>query len=124
VRRVISAANRLVRKRYKWGGGHKAFTPKLARGYDCSGAVSYALYGARALTWPLDSTGLMKWGRPGPGRWITVYANKKHTYLVVAGTRFDTSMHDLGTPGPTTGPRWSVTPRPRKSFRARHPLGL
>ena len=121
VQEVIAAGNAIATTPYIWGGGHGSFE---SSGYDCSGAVSYALYGARALTWPLDSTGLMKWGRRGPGRWITVYANKQHTYLVVAGTRFDTSMHDYGTPGPKTGPRWSVMPRPRKGFRARHPLGL
>ena len=35
VRWIIAAANRIIGKRYKWGGGHA----KLAdTGYDCSGA--------------------------------------------------------------------------------------
>ena len=33
----------------------------------------------------------MGWGAPGPGRWITVYANPGHVYMEVGGLRFDTS---------------------------------
>jgi hypothetical protein len=124
VRHVMTAANRLVAKPYRWGGGHRAFSSRLDPGYDCSGSVSYALYGGRFLAYPEDSTGLAKWGRPGPGRWITVYANKDHAYVVVAGLRFDTGMHDPG-PAPTgTGPRWSLMPRAPKGFTARHPVGF
>ena len=41
---------------------------RLDRGYDCSGAVRYALYGGRFLRSPLPSGALMSWGqqRPGP----------------------------------------------------------
>jgi cell wall-associated NlpC family hydrolase len=85
---VIVAANRLVRKPYRWGGGHAAFSRRLASGYDCSGAVSYALYGGRFLMAPLPSRSLEEWGRPGAGARITVYANAAHAYVVVAGLRF------------------------------------
>ncbi len=121
VKRVIKAANRIVRKPYRWGGGHGAFTSKLAAGYDCSGAVSYALRGGRFLRSPMASGSLMRWGRRGTGRWITVYAHGGHTYVVVAGLRFDTSMHDPGAPGPATGPRWSKKLRRSAAFVARHP---
>jgi hypothetical protein len=124
VRHVITAANRLVRKRYRWGGGHRAFSTRLDSGYDCSGSVSYALYGGRFLAFPEDSTGLAKWGRAGAGRWITVYANKAHAYVVVAGLRFDTGMRDPAPSATGTGPRWSITPRPPKGFVARHPAGF
>ncbi len=123
VKRVISAANRIVRKPYRWGGGHGAFTSRLAAGYDCSGAVSYALRGGRFLKSPMASGPLMKWGRRGTGRWITVYAHGGHTYVVVAGLRFDTSMRDRGAPGPRTGPRWSKKLRRSSRFVARHPKG-
>ena len=33
----------------------------------------------------------MNWGDPGPGQWVTIYANGGHIYMVVAGLRFDTS---------------------------------
>jgi hypothetical protein len=124
VRRVIEAANRLVEKPYRYGGGHQLFRRGwLDSGYDCSGAVSYALYGGRFLRSPLPSGALMKWGQEGPGRWITVYAHGGHAYVVVAGLRFDTSMRDPDAPGPGTGPRWSKTLRTSDAFVARHPRG-
>jgi hypothetical protein len=123
VKRVIEAANRLIEKPYIYGGGHKPFSSMLDRGYDCSGAVSYALYGGRFLRSPLPSGDLMSWGEDGPGEWITVYAHGGHAYIVVAGLRFDTSMRDSDAPGPSSGPRWSRTLRESDAFVARHPLG-
>jgi hypothetical protein len=123
VKRVIEAANRLVEKPYVYGGGHKPFSSILDRGYDCSGAVSYALYGGRFLRSPLPSGALMDWGEDGPGEWITVYTHPGHAYIVVAGLRFDTSMRDSDAPGPSSGPRWSRTLRESDAFVARHPLG-
>ena len=120
--RAITAANRIVEKPYIYGGGHQLYQRgKLSSGYDCSGAVSYALYGGRFLRSPLPSGALMSWGREGPGRWITVYAHGGHAYVVIAGFRFDTSMHDSDAPGPSTGPRWSRTLRRSSAFVARHP---
>ena len=123
VKRVIEAANRLVEKPYIYGGGHKPFSSRLDKGYDCSGSVSYALYGGRFLRSPLPSGALMNWGRTGPGTWITVYAHASHAYVVVAGYRFDTSMRDRNAPGPSTGPRWSKSLRRSNAFVARHPRG-
>ena len=129
VKRVIEAANRLVEKPYIYGGGHKTYASTrrnsdgLDRGYDCSGAVSYALYGGRFLRSPLPSGALMDWGSDGPGQWITVYAHGGHAYIVVAGLRFDTSMRDADAPGPRSGPRWSKTLRRSDAFVARHPRG-
>jgi cell wall-associated NlpC family hydrolase len=123
VKRVIAAANRLVEKPYIYGGGHRPFSSVLDRGYDCSGAVSYALYGGRFLRSPLPSGSLMSWGRAGPGDWITVYAHGGHAYVVVAGLRFDTSLRDRDAPGPSSGPRWSRTLRESDAFVARHPRG-
>jgi hypothetical protein len=123
VKRVIEAANRLVEKPYIYGGGHKPFSSTLDSGYDCSGAVSYALYGGRFLRSPLPSGSLMSWGEEGPGDWITVYAHGGHAYIVVAGLRFDTSLRDPDAPGPSTGPRWSRTLRESDAFVARHPTG-
>jgi hypothetical protein len=123
VKRVIEAANRLVEKPYVYGGGHKPFSSVLDSGYDCSGAVSYALYGGRFLRSPLPSGALMSWGEDGPGEWITVYAHGGHAYIVVAGLRFDTSMRDPDAPGPSSGPRWSRTLRESDAFVARHPSG-
>jgi peptidoglycan hydrolase CwlO-like protein len=115
VRSAIEAANRIVGLPYVWGGGHGSFEDS---GYDCSGSVSYALHGGGFLSSPLDSTGLMTWGSPGAGSWITVYANSGHAYAVIAGLRFDTS----GTVG-GSGPSWSTAMRSSAGFVARHPDG-
>jgi hypothetical protein len=115
VRRAIRAANSLVGQPYRWGGGHRSFR---SHGYDCSGSVSFVLHAAGVLSSPLDSTGLARWGRAGAGRWITVYANRGHAFMVIAGRRFDTS----GRGG--SGPRWRATRASTRGFTARHPAGL
>jgi len=120
VRRVIEAGNRLIGKPYVYGGGHRPFSSRLDRGYDCSGTASYALYGGRFLRYPLPSGAFVKWGQDGPGRWITVYAHGGHMYLVVAGLRLDTGMRDDPS---TTGPGWSKRLRRSDAFVARHPRG-
>jgi len=112
---LIAAGNRIAKLPYRYGGGHASFEDK---GYDCSGSVSYALHGAGLLDTTLDSTGLMTWGRPGAGEWITVYANKGHTFLVVAGLRFDTSGQKAA------GSRWQPMDRSTKGFVVRHPDGF
>lgn len=113
--RAIRAGNRIQNKPYLYGGGHRTFEDTA---YDCSGAVSYLLHGARVLRSPLDSGSMMKWGVAGPGNWITVYANPGHAYMVIAGLRLDTS----GTGG--RGPRWLTEQRDPGGFVARHPAGL
>jgi hypothetical protein len=115
VRRLIAAGNLLQHSRYRYGGGHASFRDSA---YDCSGTVSFALHGGGLLTAPLDSTGLAGWGLAGPGSWLTVYANRGHAFLVVAGLRLDTS----GTGG--SGPRWRPDTRSTAGFQARHPAGL
>ena len=118
VKDAIAAANRITDKPYRWGGGHGRFEDS---GYDCSGTVSYALHGGGLLARPLDSTGFMSWGRPGPGAWITVYANSGHAYAVIAGLRFDTSSAGAGG---GSGPRWRSQGRSSSGFTARHPSGF
>lgn len=115
VRRAVAAANRITRKPYRYGGGHGRFRDS---GYDCSGAVSYVLHGAGLLRRSRDSTGLMSWRRRGRGRWITVYANRGHAYMVIAGLRFDTSGRG------ERGPRWRPERRSARRYVARHVRGL
>lgn len=120
VKRVIAAANEINGRPYVWGGGHLSFA---SRGYDCSGAVGYALHGADLLATTMVSGQLTRWGEGGVGRWITVYPNPEHVFMVVAGLRFDT-RDDL--PG-VSGPRWKMAaPEPDAllHFTARHPSGL
>ena len=113
VKAAISAANAIATTPYIWGGGHGSFE---SSGYDCSGSVSYALHGGGMLESPLDSTGLSTWGEPGPGQWITVYANAGHAWMIIAGLAFDTSGG--------AGPRWHSSPvSTTEGFIARHPPG-
>jgi len=116
VKAVIAAANKITRKPYVYGGGHARWWD---RGYDCSGAVSFALRGGKFLESPLPSGPMEKFGLPGEGRWITTYANGGHAYAVIAGVRWDTS----GDSGGETGPRWHTDLRDNVGFVARHPAG-
>ena len=108
---MIAAGNQITNTPYVYGGGHGSFE---SSGYDCSGSVSFALHGGGLLSAPLDSTGFMTWGDPGPGQWITIYSNSGHAYMEIAGIRFDTS----GAP-----PRWQSTLRDSSGFVATHPPG-
>jgi septal ring factor EnvC (AmiA/AmiB activator) len=113
VKDAIAAANSIAMTPYIWGGGHGSFE---SSGYDCSGAVSFALHGGGFLESPLDSTGLETWGEAGAGHWITVYANAEHAWMVIAGIAFDT----VGGPGPRWHDPWVDSP---EGFIVRHPAG-
>ena len=115
VQQIIAAGNRIARTKYLWGGGHQRWED---RGYDCSGSVSYALYGAALLDSPLVSGELARWGAAGPGQWVTIYANAGHVYMTVAGLRFDTSGQRRA------GTRWQTARRSSRGFKVRHPVGL
>jgi cell wall-associated NlpC family hydrolase len=116
VQKVINAANTIVGRPYIWGGGHASF---YSYGYDCSGSVSFALFGGGLIPEPLTSGSLEGWGEPGPGKWITVYANAGHTFMEIAGLRWDTVGDARGT-----GPRWHLEPTDTSGFVARHPPSL
>jgi cell wall-associated NlpC family hydrolase len=115
VEEVIHAGNLISNSPYVWGGGHGRW---LDSGYDCSGSVSFALFAGGLLRGPLTSGGFMHWGEPGRGRWITIYTNPGHVYMVVAGLRFDTSGRSR------LGSRWQASMRAPGGYVARHPAGL
>ncbi len=116
VQRVVAGGNAIADFPYIWGGGHASF---IANGYDCSGSVSYALAAGGLLSAPLVSGDLASWGEPGPGRWITIYANAGHTFMNVDGVWFDTA----GRSGPYAS-RWLVSTPPLEGYAVRHPPGL
>jgi lysozyme family protein len=116
VLRAILAGNRIATLPYIYGGGHGSFT---ASGYDCSGSVSYVLHGAGLLDRPEDSGELMSYGAPGPGRWITIYANAGHAYMTVGSRRYDTSARYT-----TGGSRWTHAGRSSAGYVVRHPPGF
>jgi peptidoglycan hydrolase-like protein with peptidoglycan-binding domain len=114
VAQIIQAGNQIASDPYSYGGGHT--DDFQDSGYDCSGSVSYALHGAGLLKAPLDSGEFMSWGAPGPGQWVTIYANEGHMYMVVAGLRFDTSGADPS--------RWQSDARSSSGYTVVHPPGL
>lgn len=121
VQLVIAGANAIADYPYVYGGGHLSFQDNA---YDCSGSVSYALAAAGLLQRPETSGELESWGAPGPGRWITVYANAGHVYMYVnigggVWMRFDT----VGRSGPYAS-RWQPDARSNEGFVARHWPGL
>jgi hypothetical protein len=120
VQEAIFAANEIVGKPYKYGGGHASFDDD---GYDCSGTVSFALHGGDLLDTPLDSGSFMRWARRGKGRWITVYTNPGHAWMKIAGLRLDTSSAgERRSSG--EGPRWRTNIRGGRGFKRRHPGGF
>jgi hypothetical protein len=125
VKAMIAAGNQIVGKPYVYGGGHGLPLSQVAPSYDCSSSVDHILYGARLL--PVADTvtsgELESFGRPGPGRWVTLYASADHVFMYVAGLRWDT--HDAAGPGDgSTGIGWHPLVRDAAGFVARHPVGL
>jgi cell wall-associated NlpC family hydrolase len=120
VKQAIWAANQIVGLPYRLGGGHKlGFTD---HGYDCSGTVSFALHGGNLLARPRDSSSFLRYGAAGKGKWITIYTNPGHAFVVIAGLRLDTSA--AGDPSGLSGPRWRPNLRSTRGYRARHPIGF
>jgi hypothetical protein len=118
VQSVITAGNQIARLPYRFGGGHGTLVDNA---YDCSGSLSFVFAAAGLLGTTVTSGQLMSWGDPGPGKWITVFAAPGHTFMYVAGIRFDTVALAQ------TGSRWSdraANEPDLRSFVARHPPGL
>jgi hypothetical protein len=108
VKAAIAAGNQLIDRPYIWGGGH-ANLDQLAAGYDCSGSAEYVLHHAglyNPTTGP-SSSAFEDHYPSGAGRWITVYANAEHMWIVVAGIVLNTAYYSTVAPtSPDSGPRW------------------
>jgi hypothetical protein len=118
IKAMIQAGNMIAHLPYRYGGGHASFQDTA---YDCSGSLSYVFASVGLLSTPVDSTQLMSMGDPGPGQWVTIYANPGHTFMEIAGLRFDTVALA------ETGSRWSNRPPNEPdlaSFVVRHPPGF
>ncbi|MGB1582767.1 MAG: hypothetical protein ACPHCI_03155 [Solirubrobacterales bacterium] len=116
VHSIVNAANAIAKFPYVWGGGHGSF---VARGYDCSGSLNYAFRAANLINSTMVSGEYANWGEEGPGKWITIYANGGHVFMVVGGVRYDTSFRDGAR-----GSRWQTAKRNLDGFEVRHPPGL
>ena len=125
VQQVVASANQIINTSYCVGGGHGTWVSSC---YDCSGSVGFALHGAGLLNASEPSGAMETYGSPGPGRWITIYADAGHAFMVVAGRAFDTA--DYGGPNipAGTGPRWRSDPLGNLAdggnYVVRHPPGL
>lgn len=115
VQEVIAAGNQIARLPYRYGGGHQTWVDTA---YDCSASIGFTFAAAGLISSPMVSGALASWGESGPGAWITIYANGGHTFMTVAGLRFDTSGLS------TTGSRWQSGSRGSDGFAVRHPPGL
>jgi cell wall-associated NlpC family hydrolase len=118
VQEIINAGNEIAHLPYRFGGGHGTYEDTA---YDCSGSLSFVLAAAGLLHTTVTSGQLMQWGQSGPGKWVTIFANPGHTFMYVAGLRFDTVALAQ------TGTRWSnrsANEPDLASFAVRHPPGL
>jgi hypothetical protein len=118
VQQIIAAGNQIAHLPYRFGGGHGTF---FDNAYDCSGSLSFVFAAAGLLNTTVVSGQLMAWGDAGKGNWITVFATQGHTFMYVAGLRFDTVALAQ------TGSRWSNRSANESnlgSFAVRHPPGL
>ena len=115
IARVISAGDEIATRPYVYGGGHGSFE---STGYDCSGSVSYALHGGGLLSAPEDSSEFESYGEAGPGKYITIYANAEHAFMVIDGKRFDTIAQQ------ETGTRWADSVGDTSGYVVRHPDGM
>jgi hypothetical protein len=125
IKEMIAAGNQIVGKPYIYGGAHGQPLSQIAPAYDCSSSVEHVLYGAGLLpvTYGAASSQLESFGEPGPGQWVTMYANADHVFMYVAGLRWDT--HDAAGPGDGGGGiGWHPLIRSAAGFVARHPAGL
>ena len=118
IKRAIAAANKIVGKPYRRGGGHGRHHDSA---YDCSGSVAFVLREAGMLKKGAHPTSgdFLRWGRPGYGKWLTVYTKQGHVFLIIAGARFDTTGSGRGV-----GPRWYTTSRRCTGFKVRHIPGF
>ena len=115
VAEMMQAADEIATLPYIWGGGHGSW---ISPGYDCSGSVSYVLHAAGLLSVPEDSSGLESYGAPGPGQYVTIYANAGHAWMTIDGRRFDTvALQEDGS-------RWASGGGEFDGFIVRHPVGF
>lgn len=113
------------RSSYVFGGSHGPPLSKLkdSSHFDCSSAVSYALYEAGlfgdrkvAIT---SGEFASSFGEAGKGDEVTIYANGEHVFMQGDDWRFDTSQH-----GGASGPAFTRKLRTDLGrFTARHPSG-
>ncbi len=137
VQQMIAAGNEIITYPYVYGGGHDPQSMHVppgptGGGYDCSSSVDFLLWGAGLGQGLLAggapaSGGLETVGDPGPGQWVTIYANPDHAFIAVDGLVMDTAGQQRIPAG--SGPRWQPYSDVQYElsygpYTTRHPQGL
>jgi hypothetical protein len=134
--RVYTLANAIEAQRYHYcyGGGHvqparpshgsycrdvklKKVSGTAYEGLDCSGSVSMLLQHAGVKVPTMTAVEFSRWGERGPGRHVTIWANKGHVFLEIDGRFWGTTSKNYAS-----GPGWN--PQGIVGYVARHPAGL
>jgi cell wall-associated NlpC family hydrolase len=139
LQQLISVATQIsdLRIPYCFGGGHGP-TPGPSSGDYCHTVTNAFVFGdtepgldcSGAVRWLLTSIGFKdpggissgdfgSWLQPGPGRWVSVYYNADHTYMVIDGHPWGTSDHNY-----RGGPAWIPITEGTAGFIVAHPPGL
>jgi hypothetical protein len=137
--RMLAEAQRLSALRphseYVWGGSHGSSPTPPNGPFDCSSAVSHLLQVGGFRNPTMDTTMLVGWGDPGPGRWITIfvkpYGPEAHTFIEFARGLTPPPERYWGTSGiaaPGKGPGFipkdDFSASYLAGFQRRHPPGL
>jgi hypothetical protein len=109
---------------YLYGGGHGPALKdlKATQPLDCSSSTSLALFRADLFVGPtawVSGKFAADYGKPGKGKYVTIWANAGHVFIQGNGWRFDT-----GGPGGGHGPKLHNQERSTAGFTPRHPAGL
>ncbi len=136
VQRMLAEADRLDRLHlvYVWGGSHGQ-SPTPANGpFDCSSAVSHLLQVGGFANPTMDTTALVPWGDPGPGRAVTIHVKPfgpdAHTFVefmpgvTPPAERYWGTSDTNSNGGPGWIPQSAFTDGYLAGFQMRHPVGL
>jgi hypothetical protein len=134
--RMVAEAARIdaLRLSYVWGGSHGQSPTPPDGPFDCSSAVSHLLQVTGFDNPTMDTTGLITWGDPGPGRLVTIhvkpYGADAHTFIEFAPEVTQPSRRYWGTSdtnaggGPGWIPQSAFSASYLAGFQPRHPPGL
>lgn len=116
IQALLEAGNQIIGKPYPEPDQHynnASMTGGLWPAYDCSASVSYVLYKAGLMSSTAKVSGEFEnWDDPGEGKWLTVYSNQGHVFLLVGnrnqGVVLNTAWYasKVIPSRPSTGPRW------------------
>jgi hypothetical protein len=125
VARAYEAALQIDRKHYPyvWGGGHGKVGVPSGGGFDCSGSTSAVTHagGMGPATPYVSGMFASSWGQPGRGKYMTVYANATHVFIVFTLPGRGAEHFGTGKWGTDQGgPGFKPNMHPTAGFVARH----